>query len=233
MIKFLKKIIGFERRGYQSNTYHFKWGELSWHPRRWDLSLRYCNFGGCESRDMIIFSPLFCSFYIFLSEEYDRNWDDEGFSYGFYVYAWESLVMEWGEKCVYFDFPYITRIWKRTEVFDTHGNLKFVENKGDKNWDERWKISKQIKTPYPYKYTLKNGEVQERIANVHVTTMHWTRKWFPFLKIKRRYIDVEFSDEVGEETGSWKGGCIGCSYELKQGETPEECLRRMEKEREF
>ena len=35
------------------------------------------------------------------------------------------------------------------------------------------------------------------------------------------------SDEVGEETGSWKGGTIGCGYNLKPGETAEECFDRM------
>ena len=39
--------------------------------------------------------------------------------------------------------------------------------------------------------------------------------------------------EVGKKKGSWKGGCIGCSYDSKPGETPEECLKRMEKERKF
>ena len=30
-----------------------------------------------------------------------------------------------------------------------------------------------------------------------------------------------------------KGGTISCSYELRKDETPEQCLRRMEKERVF
>ena len=44
---------------------------------------------------------------------------------------------------------------------------------------------------------------------------------------------IDETEEVGKKKGSWKGGCIGCSYDLKPGETPEECLKRMEKEREF
>jgi hypothetical protein len=46
-------------------------------------------------------------------------------------------------------------------------------------------------------------------------------------------LDVKFDDEVGERSGSWKGGTIGCSYEMLPNETPEQTLRRMEKEREF
>ena len=48
-----------------------------------------------------------------------------------------------------------------------------------------------------------------------------------------RYIEIEFDGEVGKDKGSWKGGCIGCSYNLLPGETPEECIKRMEKERSF
>jgi hypothetical protein len=39
--------------------------------------------------------------------------------------------------------------------------------------------------------------------------------------------------EAGKRKGSWKGGTLGCGYELKKNETPLECLRRMESEREF
>jgi len=49
----------------------------------------------------------------------------------------------------------------------------------------------------------------------------------------RRTIAVEFNEEVGERTGSWKGGVLGCGYDMKPGETRLECLRRMERERRF
>lgn len=48
-----------------------------------------------------------------------------------------------------------------------------------------------------------------------------------------RAIDVQFSDEVGERTGSWKGGTIGCGYNMLPGESPLDTLRRMEAERKF
>lgn len=51
--------------------------------------------------------------------------------------------------------------------------------------------------------------------------------------MKWRGIDVDFDGEVGERTGSWKGGTVGCSYESRPGETPVQTLRRMERERRF
>jgi hypothetical protein len=86
---------------------------------------------------------------------------------------------------------------------------------------------------HPYTYTLKSGKVQNRTATCTIEKRKWHRKWFPFLTMERQVIDIEFSDEVGERSGSWKGGTVGCSYELKPDETVYECLKRMESERNF
>lgn len=95
-------------------------------------------------------------------------------------------------------------------------------------------------TPYteghPYTYTLNSGEVQHRVANVsrrrHIIT--WRAfKWSGWPRWVKDSINIEFSDEVGERSGSWKGGCIGCSYDIRPGETMEQALRRMEAERKF
>jgi len=69
-----------------------------------------------------------------------------------------------------------------------------------------------------------------------VEEMEWRRKWFKwskkFSKVKR-YIEIEFFGEVGKDKGSWKGGCVGCGYDLLPGETPKECIKRMERLRKF
>ena len=54
----------------------------------------------------------------------------------------------------------------------------------------------------------------------------------PFRRVSK-YINIDFSDEVGERSGSWKGGRLGCSYNMQPGETPLQTLRRMEAERKF
>jgi hypothetical protein len=94
------------------------------------------------------------------------------------------------------------------------------------NWTDKWQ------EVHSYHYCLKNWTIQERTATIGVEERCWTRLWFPFKKVSR-CIEIQFSDEVGERTGSWKGGTIGCGYELRKDETPLECLRRMERERKF
>lgn len=85
---------------------------------------------------------------------------------------------------------------------------------------------------HPYVYQLKSGELQHRTATIKVERRTWTRYWIPVKRVSR-YIDIEFSDEVGERSGSWKGGCIGCSYDMLPEETPVQTLRRMELDRKF
>lgn len=89
---------------------------------------------------------------------------------------------------------------------------------------------------FPYQYKLKSGEIQNVTATVTVEEREWRQRWLRWTKHfanVSKTIHVEFSAEVGEETGSWKGGTIGCGYKMQPAETPLECLRRMEKERKF
>lgn len=87
-------------------------------------------------------------------------------------------------------------------------------------------------TSHTYTYTLRSGELQKRTAFVREESRLWVRPWFPYRRLEKS-ISVDFDDEVGERTGSWKGGVMGCGYEMKPGETAQETLRRMERERLF
>jgi hypothetical protein len=88
---------------------------------------------------------------------------------------------------------------------------------------------------YPYRYVLRSGEVQNRTASISVERRRRKLRWLRRLPFARTSyaIEIEFSDEVGERSGSWKGGCIGCAYGLRENETPRECLYRMQEERKF
>lgn len=101
-------------------------------------------------------------------------------------------------------------------------------------WQWRHQEHKILSAPekHPYTYYLRSGEIQERTATIQVESRLWLRPWIPFRRLSR-YIEIEFDGEVGEESGSWKGGCIGCSYQMNDGETALDTLRRMEREREF
>jgi hypothetical protein len=127
--------------------------------------------------------------------------------------------------------------------FDDMVFIRWGKSNGERNdpsasfympWSWRHKEHKILSEPmnYSYTYVLKSGEVQERMATVKAESRLWTRPWFPH-KFFKKSIYIEFDEEVGERSGSWKGGCTGCSYDMKDGETPLQTLRRMELERKF
>ena len=101
-------------------------------------------------------------------------------------------------------------------------------------WHWKHREHKVLTEPetHPYTYVLRSGEVQKRTATITVETRTWTRFWLPFKRVSKS-IDVNFNDEVGERSGSWKGGCMGCGYEMLPNESPLQTLHRMGSERKF
>lgn len=85
---------------------------------------------------------------------------------------------------------------------------------------------------HPYRYMLRSGEVQRVNATIYSEARAWWRPWPPFYRSDRS-IWVEFDSEVGESTGSWKGGTTGCGYKMLRNESPRMTLRRMEREIKF
>lgn len=134
------------------------------------------------------------------------------------------------DQWITWDLPFFS--W----VFDGHWiqnrNREWVlMNDFDKPWYFRENYA--YSETHPYTYVLKSGEVQNRTATCTIEKRKWHRKWVPFLTMTRQVIDIAFDDEVGERSGSWKGGCTGCSYDMIEGETIKVCLGRMERERKF
>lgn len=127
------------------------------------------------------------------------------------------------------NFPWAYKWWKR-EVLFKDGWRK--EEKGNYFWDkEKWADQILIEK-FPYNYKLKSGKIQERIATVYQEKCYW-KNWFGLNVMMRHYLEIEFNNEVGEKSGSWKGGVLGCSFLINKGETSEQALRRMEKVRKF
>lgn len=104
---------------------------------------------------------------------------------------------------------------------------------GPWDWGSAHRFDKEpVDGEHDFSYTLKSGEVQNRKAKLEIHELEWHRWWLPWKRVSRG-IWVDFDGEVGERTGTWKGGTVGCGYDLLPNETPLECFRRMESEREF
>lgn len=160
-----------------------------------------------------------------------------GPSYGFYFLD-SDLVLLWGQDTGRSRDPkrswYIPLPWAWTHVRHSYywpdGRLHHDATKGE------WERPAETCMSFPYTYVRESGEVQHRTATVNGEEREWRLRWFPWLpwpRKVRRSINVNFNDEVGEGTGSWKGGVMGCGCDWHPGESLESALRRMERERRF
>jgi len=149
-------------------------------------------------------------------------------SWGFDLSREFGIVLNWGRHRKHWDWPFHSF------------TLRYEQEEQDGSWCSVFEASRADRNPkeesYAYTYVLKSGEVQHRTAKVHRTRHILARHILHRLGWPKRTlnsINIEFSDEVGERSGSWKGGCIGCSYTMNPGEAPLDTLRRMEAERKF
>jgi hypothetical protein len=137
-----------------------------------------------------------------------------------------------------FGLTFHWRMWRKSFdwPWDLH-TLAYQKQLPDGSWASVFDHDVEpYEEEHPYTYELNSGEVQNRTAKVSKRRHVLCRRAFKSLRWPRwnkESIEVEFSDEVGERSGSWKGGCIGCGYDLKPGETLLDALRRMERERKF
>jgi hypothetical protein len=145
-----------------------------------------------------------------------------------------SVQFNWGRHCKVIWLP-----WCRERV-------QHEVRRPDGSWAPYVGSYERDKEPdgrglfyYPYEYALRSGEVQRATATVYVERNRYVWRLFrktPLFWWLWRWgycIAIEFDREMGERAGSWKGGTVGCYWELRKGESPEQALRRMEREREF
>lgn len=236
-------------RFYDDGTARFRWGEVS---RCWGLGLQLINWG--EDRDWSLhITMIFFQAFIklpFLPARTPRDDDAMAEHWGF-SWRWgndwgngDSIILEWGRHRKTLNMPW-GWVFHRRSVLAPDGrswvhelagfNVRNGEVPVELPVSDKWWSLREVpqwKRELPYRYVLRSGEVQERIATIGVEEMEWRMRafqWLAWPRLVRRCIDVQFSDEVGERSGSWKGGTVGCGYQLLRGELAEECLRRMER----
>jgi len=160
--------------------------------------------------------------------------------------SWSEIMLHWGDYTKILHAPWSPTFYRHS-ILTQDGRNWITELAGSRTPRDQVSIGEpqcdwfcfadlpRWKKELPYRYVLKSGKIQNCIATIGVEEREWRWRWLPWLPIGKvtRAIDVTFSAEVGERSGSWKGGCIGCGYEILHDELPEECLRRMERDRKF
>lgn len=236
--------------------FHVEWVVFS---RHLGASLRF--FDGDSDRDICLFigCGLF-AFWFVLDSVLPRKWvpdytkcgtsRETGFSYfgsALWFYPWTDRD-EWHRDSPWYLKSYTIHmpwdyVWVRTSTKlrnnAWHHELKNKRaDSQNRPWSESYKWLKDHRwtETHPYKYTHFDGTVQTVNATLYVEEREWRQRWLKWTKLfatKKLTIGIDFDSEVGEETGSWKGGVLGCGYDLKPNERPIDALRRMEYERTF
>lgn len=217
---------------------------------RWGFALGLALFS--ETGWSLMFQCLFGKLFIKLPWLPRREPHEIMESWGF---SWDwgcravDIHLNWGRRVKILHMPWA---WEhlRCDVLMADGSWQeraesWPRIRGRKATDEEFAAAREahdkqdaerFRFMAPYRYCLRSFEVQRVEATVMVERREWRWRWFmwlPWPSRKQTSIDVKFSGEVGERAGSWKGGCIGCGYTMRKDETPQECLRRMERERKF
>ena len=226
--RFLAVVLGLWR--VNTDSFDFKWGCFA---PRWGFEFVINRGGYFDQRYAMNVCFLYGCWHIYLPFKTKIPESCDTPRYGLQIHN-NSLWIHLGgkmndfEQCdskmISWDFPWFSWVFEHHNFMGAQGD--WIDG-GYQNKD------KAYSEDHPYQYTLKSGEAQKVTANCVVERRQWHRKWFPFVKNTRTCIDISFDSEVGEETGSWKGGCTGCGYDMEPRETILQTLRRMEKERKF
>lgn len=227
------------KRDYDG-SYRFSWGELA--PRGLGFALELVHY----DEPVLIFALLWPRLFIHLPRWawirclYPHGHDLER-SFGFSLkltgeFAFD-LFWHWRERCRIFHPPWgwnKRRHDYRREYLGIEGVWHSADDmprswapdaKGPSPWEQR----------LPYHYMTDEGDAQHVTAAIRRERRRDVFRIFgiPVRLSKRDEIAIEFSEEVGSARGNWKGGCLGCGYAMKPGETPAATLRRMQRERRF
>lgn len=221
------------------NSFESKWISF-WFGRGFEISFAICGY--FDNRPQIHLSFVF--FHLIIKLPFRNSWTSEcdspkwGISYHgqmFWIHRGGKGNMNGGSRWWAFEMPW-AYTWVRTSMLRKDGEWEHDTKKTPKSfYQDEWKDILWSET-HPYTYTLNSGVDQHRMATIRLEEREWRMRafqWMPYLARIQKTIDIDFDGEVGEGTGSWKGGTLGCGYELLPNETPQMCLKRMETEREF
>lgn len=209
-----------------------------WWGRGFELSYAICGY--FDNRPQIHISLFF--FHLIIKLPFRNKWTDECdapkwglavHSNSIWIHTGGKGNLNGGNTWWTWNIPFFTENWVRTSILLKDGSWEHeIKNNRKDFYKEEWK-NKQMCWEYDYLDKYDNTKIPTKI---YVDEREWRRKWLGWTKVfakVRRTIDVHFSKEVGPRKGSWKGGTVGCGYELLSFETPIECIKRMESGRDF
>lgn len=132
------------------------------------------------------------------------------------------------EKSKCWFLPWMNWRHVRTSLYGLSG--EHLATRVSMPWAEWYEIE-QTCPSVTFAFTDFDGE--QIHARTYIEEMEWRlgRGWFRWLSVfrsprVRRSLDIKFSEETGRRKGSWKGGTVGHSIDMRSGELHESAFRR-------
>lgn len=127
----------------------------------------------------------------------------------------------------------------RHSLYGLDGNLFATEPKREhslgtevgRDQYERWRQREESCPSRTFQFIDFDGEKLSAKTRIEERQWELGTGWFKWLSkfygpIIHRSLDIQFSGETGKKKGSWKGGTLGHSIEMAQGELHESAFRR-------
>ena len=203
-------------RSFRDTAYRCSWGDF---VKRFGFELKYSIY---HEHASLVVCFIWGNFYIGVPMLITQraNTEDWNASYGISLFA-RALHLNWRTRCKIVHLP-----WDWQHVRHTFLNADGSAHHHCGRGYEAPPAATQ--ETHPYTYVLKSGAVQRVNATVNGEEREWRWRWCTWLPLGRveRSINVAFDAEVGERTGSRKGGTLGCGYAWRHGETLEQVTVR-------
>ena len=226
----------FKKRGDQ---YEIKEWYVGWHSWKFEITYRSRGYD-YENAELHISLFGWHSLFRLPWKHKEMNWHREEKKYGLSVFE-KTLYAYWGWRIASWEFPFLTYgSAVRWERYKGSTDAYFYDSMLTASWETHpYKMKYQGGCQNPTTWTFDYTDPYDGAVvpcKYWVEEMEWRPKWLKWTKAfakTRRYIEVEFSQEMGPRKGSWKGGTLGCGYELLPDEHPTDCIKRMEREYKF
>lgn len=126
--------------------------------------------------------------------------------------------------------PWTQKRHVRHSLYGLDGGLFFEIGEEPKAWLSMYDKKKECPSA---SFEFNDYDGKRIVAATRIEEREWLHGtgWFKWLcwfvkPLVRRSLDIEFSEEVGPEKGSWKGGTIGTGIDMLQGELHESAFKR-------
>lgn len=153
--------------------------------------------------------------------------------YGIQPGCWSSKDPKNSDRSKVFFLPWNEQRRIHIDYLNPDGSLfeRYFDNEnGSINFDNMNRIRDAL-PKMKFKFNDYDGEENEATCYLETSIYRQGTSWCKFLgyiippKIYRK-MDISFAKETGRQKGSWKGGTMGTSTDIKVGESPLEAFVR-------